>query len=178
MTPRISQDYCSAAGAGHAHREVPIERVTPPTDPASMRARIRAAGDMVARMAAEQHVAILRATTPLGDRSDPLNADKGPHLRDSWRSVRERQGAYRVVALRHWPYPMEHGASPHTIRPRGSRRFLRFRSRRTGGIVFAKEVRHPGYPPTRKVSNSARDVLADVVVTTRRVLGGTIRRGR
>jgi len=40
---------------------------------------------------------------------------------------------------------VEHGATPHTIRPRSPRGALRFISR-DGEIVFARRVQHPGYP--------------------------------
>ena len=71
---------------------------------------------------------------------------------------------------------MEFGSSPHLIRMK--RLLLRFRSRSSGKVVFAREVKHPGYPAQRIVSKTTRDVVADVIVTARRTLGAILgRRG-
>lgn len=151
-----------------------LQRVSKPFVPMAIRQRILAAADEVAEMAATQHVALLRALSPVGDRSDPLNAGKGPHLRDSWAIVPEGPGRRKVVALPQWRWAMESGARPHTIRPRRAK-LLRFRGR-DGRIVFARVVKHPGYPPQRIVTKTAQDVIADVQATTRATLGAVLRR--
>jgi len=50
------------------------------------------------------------------------------------------------------------GTGPHIIRPNPPRKFLRFPGR--GGIVFARQVNHPGYAGNPFLLDAAREELA------------------
>lgn len=49
----------------------------------------------------------------------------------------------RIGARAPYALYVHEGTGPHLILPRPPRRFLRFTA--AGGVVFAREVRHPGY---------------------------------
>lgn len=66
----------------------------------------------------------------------------------------------RLTNRRAYAQAIDTGAKPHVIRPR-RRRFLRFRTR-TGQIVFARRVNHPGNRPYKfawRATHSAHRVL-------------------
>jgi hypothetical protein len=55
------------------------------------------------------------------------------------------------------PYGLAHheGTRPHIITPTGARgQYLVFKSRKTGGIVYATSVMHPGTKPNRYLTNA------------------------
>lgn len=64
-----------------------------------------------------------------------------------YRVIKSRGGKIlRLKWNKKYAKPIEHGARPHTIRPR-RKKVLRFWSAKLGRFVFAKKVRHPGNRP-------------------------------
>lgn len=66
----------------------------------------------------------------------------------------------RITNPRKYAQAIDTGAKPHVIRPR-RRQFLRFRAR-SGQMVFARRVNHPGNRPYKfgwKATHSAHRVL-------------------
>ena len=54
---------------------------------------------------------------------------------------------------------VHNGTAPHIIRPNPPRQFLRFPGR-TGAIVFARQVHHPGYGGNPFLLDAAREEVA------------------
>lgn len=119
-------------------RSAGLRRVT--QQPAAL---VRRAGVLASKRAAEEYVDAIhediRARRPFTPRTGRLESSVGWHAKG--------RGAEVFVRA---PYAghVERGTRPHVIRPKAGRKALRFfMGGAGGGMVIARQVRHPGTAP-------------------------------
>lgn len=140
------------------------------------------------RASAQRAVVELKKTTPRSDGDGSLGG--GGHVADGWRLIQtqDRRGfSVQVVnADPRWSEPLgnttlgeilEFGTAPHVIRPKESGGVLAFGT--LDGMVFTKEVNHPGTPAFGMVAKANEGLVLRqplVLAAVSRAVNAVLRR--
>jgi hypothetical protein len=118
-------------------------------------------------MMAAKLMTALSATALMGERTvvgaTPV---KTGALRASIHATQTGPLGWKIASPLPYARMVEEGTRAHVIRPRG--KFLRFQG--SGGIVYAKMVRHPGTRAARMFAQSVPRIQAELSTALARVL--------